>query len=64
MNFSEVQGAVLDGRVDAGVIIDEGQVTQNDLKLFKVVDLGEWWHTNHELPLPLGCNVARRNFVG
>lgn len=61
MNFNEVQKAVLDGRVDAGVIIHEGQVTYNDLRLFKVVDLGEWWHTKHELPLPLGCNVARRD---
>lgn len=61
MDFNEVQKAVLDGRVDAGVIIHEGQVTYNDLKLFKLVDLGEWWHTKHELPLPLGCNVARRD---
>ena len=61
MDFNEVQNAVLDGRVDAGVIIHEGQVTYNDLKLFKLVDLGEWWYTKHELPLPLGCNVARRD---
>jgi 1,4-dihydroxy-6-naphthoate synthase len=59
--FNQVQHAVLDGSVDAGVIIHEGQVTYNDLKLFKVVDLGEWWHTKYELPLPLGCNVARRD---
>jgi 1,4-dihydroxy-6-naphthoate synthase len=59
--FNQVQHAVLDGRVDAGVIIHEGQVTYNDLKLFKIVDLGEWWYTKHELPLPLGCNVARRD---
>lgn len=61
MNFNEVQHAVLKGEVDAGVIIHEGQVTYNDLRLFKVVDLGEWWYTRHELPLPLGCNVARRD---
>lgn len=61
MNFNEVQHAVLRGDVDAGVIIHEGQVTYNDLKLFKLVDLGEWWFTKHELPLPLGCNVARRD---
>jgi 1,4-dihydroxy-6-naphthoate synthase len=61
MNFNNVQDAVLDRRVDAGVIIHEGQVTYNDLNLFKVVDLGEWWHTKYELPLPLGCNVARRD---
>ncbi|MCC6466070.1 MAG: ABC transporter substrate-binding protein [Planctomycetes bacterium] len=61
MNFNQVQHAVLKGEVDAGVIIHEGQVTYNDLRLFKVVDLGEWWYTRHELPLPLGCNVARRD---
>lgn len=61
MDFNEVQNAVLDGRADAGVIIHEGQVTYNDLNLFKLVDLGEWWYTKHELPLPLGCNVARRD---
>jgi 1,4-dihydroxy-6-naphthoate synthase len=61
LDFNKVQDAVLDGSVDAGVIIHEGQVTYNDLKLFKVVDLGEWWYTKHELPLPLGCNVARRD---
>lgn len=61
MGFDKVQHAVLEGRVPAGVIIHEGQVTYNDLKLFKVVDLGEWWFNKHELPLPLGCNVARRD---
>ena len=61
LGFDKIQHAVLDGTVDAGVIIHEGQVTYNDLKLFKVVDLGEWWYTKHELPLPLGCNVARRD---
>jgi 1,4-dihydroxy-6-naphthoate synthase len=61
MGFNDVQQAVLDGKVDAGVIIHEGQVTYNDLKLFKLVDLGEWWHTKYDLPLPLGCNVARRD---
>ncbi|MCC6572642.1 MAG: ABC transporter substrate-binding protein [Planctomycetes bacterium] len=61
MNFNEVQHAVLKGDVPAGVIIHEGQVTYNDLKLFKIVDLGEWWYAKTELPLPLGCNVARRD---
>lgn len=61
MNFNEIQHAVLRGEVPAGVIIHEGQVTYNDLKLFKVVDLGEWWWAKTELPLPLGCNVARRD---
>ena len=61
MGFNAVQDAVLNGEVDAGVIIHEGQVTYNDLRLFKIVDLGEWWYTRTALPLPLGCNVARRD---
>ncbi|MCK6439808.1 MAG: ABC transporter substrate-binding protein [Planctomycetes bacterium] len=61
MNFNDVQHAVLRGDVDAGVIIHEGQVTYNDMKLYKLVDLGEWWYTETKLPLPLGCNVALRS---
>jgi 1,4-dihydroxy-6-naphthoate synthase len=25
-----------------------------------VLDLGEWWHNRHGLPLPMGGNVIRR----
>lgn len=61
LNFNEVQNAVKRGEVDAGVIIHEGQVTYNDMALYKLVDLGEWWWTETRLPLPLGCNVALRS---
>lgn len=61
MNFDEVQHAVLDGRVEAGVIIHEGQLTYRDMGLHKVVDLGEWWKRETDLPLPLGCNTIRRS---
>ena len=61
MRFDEVQHAVKRGEVDAGVIIHEGQITYNDLALFKLVDLGEWWYGETRLPLPLGCNVALRS---
>ena len=48
-------------RVDAGLIIHEGQLTyaQENLKL--IVDLGQWWHARTELPLPLGANAVRRD---
>jgi 1,4-dihydroxy-6-naphthoate synthase len=26
-----------------------------------VLDLGEWWHSRHGLPLPMGGNVIRRD---
>ncbi len=61
MGFDQVQHAVKKGEVDAGVIIHEGQVTYNDMGLFKLVDLGEWWWTETKLPLPLGCNVVLRS---
>ncbi|MDX1584894.1 MAG: MqnA/MqnD/SBP family protein, partial [Thermoanaerobaculia bacterium] len=61
MDFDEVQHAVLDGRVDAGVIIHEGQLTFSDLGLHQVVDLGAWWKEETSLPLPLGCNSIRRS---
>lgn len=61
MDFDEVQHAVLDGRVDAGVIIHEGQLTYEDMGLRKVVDMGEWWKEETGLPLPLGCNAIRRS---
>ncbi len=60
--FDEISQGVLDGDVDAGVIIHEGQLTYEDEGLVKVMDLGEWWHAETEgLPLPLGGNAIRRD---
>ena len=60
--FDEIQHAVLDGRVDAGLLIHEGQLTYESDGLRKIVDLGEWWfERTGGLPLPLGGNVIRRD---
>lgn len=59
--FDQIMGAVITGRVDAGLIIHEGQVTFASLGLHKVVDLGEWWLKEYGLPLPLGGNVIRKD---
>jgi 1,4-dihydroxy-6-naphthoate synthase len=59
--FDRIMSAVKDGSVDAGLIIHEGQLTYEDHKLHKVVDLGEWWHQVTALPLPLGGNVIRKD---
>ncbi len=60
--FDEIQQAVLDGKVDAGLLIHEGQLTYAADGLEKVVDLGEWWFERTDgLPLPLGGNVIRRD---
>ncbi len=59
--FDQIPDAVLSGRVDAGLIIHEGQVTYQSQGLHKVVDLGEWWKGETGLPLPLGGNVIRKD---
>lgn len=61
MDFNEIQHAVKDGSVDAGLIIHEGQLTYQELGLHKIIDLGEWWHQETGLPLPLGGNVVRKD---
>jgi 1,4-dihydroxy-6-naphthoate synthase len=61
MPFDAILQAVVDGRVDAGLIIHEGQLTYARLGLHCVVDLGAWWLEQTGLPLPLGGNVIRRD---
>jgi 1,4-dihydroxy-6-naphthoate synthase len=58
--FSEIEGAVLRGEVDAGVIIHEGRFTYEAKGLAKVRDLGEYWEQTTGAPIPLGGIVARR----
>lgn len=48
-------------RVDAGLVIHEGQLTYAEQALQLVVDLGTWWQTQTGLPLPLGANALRRD---
>lgn len=62
MNFDEVQSAIKSGQIDAGVIIHEGQITHQRQGLITALDLGQWWYDKTSLPLPLGVNVARKDF--
>jgi len=59
--FDQIMSSVQQRKVDAGVIIHEGQLTYREDGLHKVVDLGEWWSDVNGLPLPLGGNVIRRD---
>jgi 1,4-dihydroxy-6-naphthoate synthase len=59
--FDKIFDAVESGRADAGLIIHEGQLTYARSGFEKIVDLGEWWKRNTELPLPLGGNVVRKD---
>ncbi len=64
--FDQILDAVADGRhegrrIDAGLIIHEGQLTYANQRLQLIVDTGQWWFGRTGLPLPLGANGIRRN---
>ena len=59
--FDAIEDYVATGKADAGLLIHEGQLTHADRGLELWVDLGEWWHRETGLPLPLGGNVVRRD---
>jgi len=58
--FDKIIDAVKSGECDAGLLIHEGQLFYESIGLYKVLDLGEWWHERTGLPLPMGGNVIRR----
>jgi 1,4-dihydroxy-6-naphthoate synthase len=60
--FDKIQEEILAGRVDAGLIIHEGQLTYSEEGFTLCEDLGVWWSKDTGgLPLPLGGNVVRRD---
>jgi 1,4-dihydroxy-6-naphthoate synthase len=59
--FDQIEDHVLAGKSDAGLLIHEGQLTYGDRGLHLWADMGEWWHGETGLPLPLGGNVVRRD---
>jgi 1,4-dihydroxy-6-naphthoate synthase len=59
--FDRIFESVGSGEADAGVVIHEGQLTHVRYGLTKILDLGEWWHGQTRLPLPLGGNAIRRS---
>ncbi|MGC8759511.1 MAG: MqnA/MqnD/SBP family protein [Bryobacteraceae bacterium] len=61
MPFDTILEAVKDRAVDAGVVIHEAQLTYSKGGFHQVVDLGKWFKSKYELPLPLGANALRRD---
>ncbi len=59
--FDQIEDYVVAGHADAGLLIHEGQLTYGDRGLHLWTDMGEWWHGETGLPLPLGGNVVRRD---
>ena len=61
MLFSDIENAVINGEVDAGLIIHENRFTYQDKGLEKIIDLGEFWEENTGALIPLGGIVMKRN---
>ena len=59
--FDEIMSAVGEDKVEAGLVIHEGQLTYESFGLESVLDLGGIWANDISLPLPLGINVIRRD---
>ncbi len=60
--FSDIETAILDEEVDAGVIIHENRFTYENRGLKKIIDLGEDWEEKTNSPIPLGGIVIHRKF--
>jgi 1,4-dihydroxy-6-naphthoate synthase len=58
--FDEILPAVAEGRFEAGLLIHESQLQYQAMGLHCVLDLGAWWKTSFDLPLPMGGNAILR----
>ena len=62
VDFDRIPDAVVNGEVDIGLLIHEGQITYGDWGLAKILDYGEVWEKDTDgLPLPLGLDLVRRD---
>ena len=59
--FSDIESAVLTNKVDAGLLIHENRFTYQEKGLEKIMDLGEYWESLIQSPIPLGGIVVKRN---
>lgn len=62
MVFSDIEGALLNGEIDLGLIIHENRFTYESRGLQKVRDLGEYWEELSGAAIPLGGIVVSRKF--
>ena len=64
MLFSDIEAALLNDEIDAGLIIHENRFTYEQKGLIKLIDLGEFWESATGMPIPLGGIVVRRSLPG
>ena|SRR2546428_4156561 len=59
--FSDIESALIDEKIDLGLIIHENRFTYQQKGLFKVLDLGEYWENLTGAPIPLGGIFIKRS---
>ncbi|HVN58600.1 MAG TPA: 1,4-dihydroxy-6-naphthoate synthase [Bacteroidales bacterium] len=59
--FSDIEDALLNDEVDAGLIIHETRFTYYKRGLKLIADMGEYWEKASGLPIPLGTIVINRS---
>ena len=59
--FSGIEDALLDEKIDVGLIIHENRFTYQNKGLKKIIDLGDYWEKLTGCAIPLGGIVANRN---
>ena len=59
--FSDIESAIKNTEVSAGLIIHENRFTYADRGFEKVKDLGEHWEKSTGMPIPLGGIAIKRN---
>jgi 1,4-dihydroxy-6-naphthoate synthase len=58
--FSDIEDMVAQSNADLGLIIHESRFTYAQKGLREVADLGNLWHQETSLPVPLGCIAINR----
>lgn len=58
---SRITKQVEQGNFDGGIIIDKTYLTIEQTSLTASLDLGEWWHEQTGLPVPLGICILNRD---
>jgi len=59
--FSEIEKAIVEEKVDAGLIIHESRFTYESKGLAKILDVGEYWEDMTKTPIPLGGIAVARD---
>ena len=63
MRFDQIEGAILRGDVDCGVLIHEGRFTYQAKGLVLIEDLGALWEARMKCPLSLAAIAIRRDLA-